>query len=120
MLTGFLRRRGLTVQQRDLNLEFFEALLSHKYLQSALEELSARLAQNDYTSDTERFWQERAVGVLPFLIRQIDQVRAQISDRDAFLDFENYATNIRYLHRACETASALHFPTRLTLSTLSM
>jgi hypothetical protein len=43
LLTAYLRGRGMEVTQRDLNRDTFDALLSHAYLEQAIERLHGEL-----------------------------------------------------------------------------
>ena len=42
VLTGFLRRHGHQVIQRDLNVEVFDEILTRRYLRRAVEQIRQR------------------------------------------------------------------------------
>jgi anaerobic magnesium-protoporphyrin IX monomethyl ester cyclase len=72
MLTSFLRRRGHTVVQRDLNIAFYDHFLSKPYLLQA-HETARDIAERAAALDEDPEWQDmldRAVRLSISLIEQ--------------------------------------------------
>lgn len=121
MLAGFLRRQGIEVHQRDLNLEFYDFIFTERYLLRVRDALTPLQDVNHQSGTTARvFWQQRALAMLPFLAREVPRAKSRLRSPPVYLENDSYARDIRFLHRACEAVSALYFPSKLTLSTFSM
>lgn len=115
-LTGFLRRNGIPTTQWDLNIGFYDFVLSDTYLAricDLLDNAAARVPAG--SADAGAIM--RAQTLLPHLLGKVDRAKAQIRDGTSFHSSADYERDIRYLHRACEIVSAAHYPTELTLST---
>lgn len=120
-LAGFLRRSGIDVEQRDINLECYDAFISSNFLRTIYNDLlDANGAVNLDESPLREYWRSRSLAVLPALIDGIDDVKRRIRDSKTFFNPRDYARDIRYLHRACEAISARYFPTHLTPSSFTM
>jgi anaerobic magnesium-protoporphyrin IX monomethyl ester cyclase len=116
MLTSFLRRRGHTVVQRDLNVAFYDHVLSKSYLLQA-HKAARDVAERAAILDDDPEWQDmldRAVTLGPFVADQIDNAKAELRDPIAFYDPKRYARNFRLIHRGCEMLSAVFPPSRIT------
>lgn len=116
MLAGFLKRRGHVVVQRDLNLAYYDHVLSRSYLLHMLE--SARdIAARGEILDDDPEWKgllDRAVTIGALVAEHIDSAKAELRDPVKFYDPERYARNFRLIHRGCDMISAVFTPSRIT------
>ena len=116
MLASFLRHRGHTVVQRDLNIAYYDRVLSRSYLLQT--HLAARdiVAQGDILDEDPEWLDllDRAVTLGPFVADQIDNAKTELRDPIAFYDPKRYARNFRLIHRGCDMVSAAFPPSRIT------
>jgi len=122
MLASFLRRQGHTVVQRDLNLAFYDHVLSRSYLLQA-HEAARDIAARASILDDDPEWLDlldRAVILGALVADQIDNAKAELRDPIAFYDPKRYARNFRLLHRGCEMLSAVFPPSRITPTSFTM
>src|SRR5262249_31761347 len=122
MLASFLRRRGHTVVQCDLNLAFYDCVLSRSHLLQTHEAARNILARG-IILDEDPEWPElldRAVTLGPLVADLIDNAKAELRDPIAFYDAKRYARNYRLLHRGCEMLSAVFPPSRITPTSFTM
>jgi hypothetical protein len=116
MLTGFLKRRGHIVIQRDLNVAFYDHVLSSSYLSRTLEHARS-IAAGGRMPDDDPEWLDllhRAVTLGPLIVQQVDRAKAELRDAELFYDAKRYARNFRLIHRACDMISAVFPPSRIT------
>jgi radical SAM superfamily enzyme YgiQ (UPF0313 family) len=116
MLASFLKRRGHTVVQRDLNLAFYDRVLSRSYLLQA-HEAARDIATQGSMLDEDPEWLnllDRAVTLGPLVADQIDNAKAELRNSIAFYDPKRYARNFRLIHRGCDMLSAIFPPSRIT------
>ncbi len=121
-LSSWLRANGVTVVQRDLNIETYDAILTRQHLEHAL----ARLRQ-DYGADGRRRPSrpvlpprervQRALREGPRLAARIDAA-VQTVRSDAFYDGPTGLAAAETILDALELASLPFFPASLELTTL--
>ncbi len=112
VLTAYLRRHGVQVIQRDLNLETFDAVLSRAYLEQAVERLGAEFkpARPGGLPDRIRRALEQGAG----LAGQVEQAKA-IFRSPAFHDGEASLEAFGVIVRSLELASLPFAPAQLDL-----
>lgn len=116
MLASLLRRQGHTVIQRDLNVAFYDHVLSRQYLLKAYE-AACEIAARGIMLDDDPEWLDllyRAVRLGPLVADEIDVAKAELRDPVAFYDPKRYARNFRLIHRGCDMLSAVFPPSRIT------
>ncbi|TGR23330.1 MULTISPECIES: radical SAM protein [unclassified Mesorhizobium] len=116
MLASFLRRRGNNVVVRDLNVAFYNHVLSKSYLLKA-HQAALDIAKRGDILDSDPEWQNllsRALTLGPFIANEIDNAKAELRDQIAFFDPKRYARNFRLIHRGCDMLSAVFPPSRIT------
>jgi anaerobic magnesium-protoporphyrin IX monomethyl ester cyclase len=115
VLTSFLRSHGVDVVQRDLNLETYDALLSRKNLERALDLLRqdhGPHARQWPSPIPERIQWALAQG--PGLAARIDQAK-EVFRGPAFYDGEESLRAFESLAQALELASLPYYPARCDL-----
>jgi Radical SAM superfamily len=119
VLTSFLRSHGVDVIQRDLNLETYDAILSHEYLEQAVDRLredygpdARRRPARGALPDPERIRWALAQG--PGLAAQVDEAKA-VFRSPAFYDGQQSLKAFEILVQALELASLPFYPARLDI-----
>jgi anaerobic magnesium-protoporphyrin IX monomethyl ester cyclase len=122
MLASFLQQQGHAVHQLDLNLAFYDHVLSRAYLSQAYEVACALLARaRENETDPERLdLLRRATRIGRSVAELIDDAKAELRDPVDFYDPKRYTRNYRLLHRGCEMLSAVFFPSRITPTAYTM
>ena len=121
VLTGFMRRHGYDVVQRDLNVEVFNKILTRHYLTEMVE-----LVRSRFGPDARR--RQRPHGVPPpeqvrWAIEQGGRIAAQVDaarqmmTSPAFFDGETSQGAFFTISEALELASLPYYPARLELTT---
>ncbi len=123
-LTGFLAKGGVsTVTQRDLNIEVLDSILTRTYGEAIHARLTDKVLELERTSsDGEgahgtREHYSRAVEALDrlgYLIDRIEPAKESLRS-EAFYDLDRYRESLFLIDKWLEAASALYFPTRITV-----
>jgi anaerobic magnesium-protoporphyrin IX monomethyl ester cyclase len=116
VLTGWLRRHGHRVTQRDLNVEAFDEILTHHHLVRALDQIRRRFGAP--TLSVDRPSAEQVAWALeqgPQIARQIEQAKAVLRS-PAFYDGEASQAPFLTVAIALELVSLAHYPSRLDLT----
>ena len=114
VLTAFLRREGVEVIQRDLNIEFLEVLLSRKTAVSMRGRMESALAKGPAAMLPERFNLIRqAADMMPFLAERVEWAKGVFRSED-FYDIEKYMEALKVIDRYLEAAGALYHPSSIT------
>jgi hypothetical protein len=128
-LTGFLRKNGHTVIQRDLNIEVFDTILTRRYLRRSIKRIQRRFrppesrnpkspARNIPLSSQPRPKVELLDWALekgPALAEKVDQAKAVLRS-DQFYDGEACLPAFLTVVDALELASMAYYPAWLDLT----
>jgi len=129
-LTGFLRQNGYNVLQRDLNVEFFETILTRSHLRHSVERIRQRfrssgsekfqshasiLTQTPYPGDEQIRW---ALEKGPGLAEKVDNAKAVLRSAQ-FYDAEACLPAFLIIVEALELVSLAHFPAHVDLAGFS-
>ncbi|MEK7829093.1 MAG: B12-binding domain-containing radical SAM protein, partial [Deltaproteobacteria bacterium] len=78
-LTGFLRREGVDVIQRDINIEFLEVILNKDNQGDFLERIGNRLTKRSFTGEKEDYSKLiSALEEIPVVARTLDSAKAAL------------------------------------------
>ncbi len=115
-LTAYLRRQGIAVIQRDLNVEVFDQILSRDYLKNTIERLRSRRHANNpqsaiRNSQSQLDWAQRNG---PQLAAEVEQAKA-IMRSEAFFDGPIGLRAFQTVVDCLELASLPFYPAALTL-----
>jgi hypothetical protein len=113
-LTAFLRKGGVEVVQRDLNVEAYDLLLTREGMEESLERIAWRREKGDSSPDAFRRWEE-AEKIGPYLLENVEAAKAILKDGEAFFDIDRFNWARRVLSLGCEILSAPYHPTRWSL-----
>lgn len=130
VLTAFLRREGIAVAQRDLNIEFLEVLLSRKRAEAfysrmrcLLEKGSSTLKgfplahgmkQGPQAMPPEKYHGLReAVELMPPILEHIEEAR-DFFRSERFYDVQRYEESLGIIDRYLELVGSLFFPSSIS------
>lgn len=125
-LSAYLIENGQSVQQRDLNVESYNAFLTPEYLNKIRKRVLKRFSELDsqellfHHQKKEYCAQFQAALIGPYIASQIDESKAVFRDTRRFFNFETYADAQRILQRGLRMVSAAYYPSELTLSSFDM
>lgn len=121
-LTAYLRERGCSVDQRDLNVEVYDLLLSEDELQRLLPDILerfTRLSRRQALSATEQkpyldlSW---TVHTDPLeVISRIEEAKDFLRNKECYHDFERYLETMRLIKQALRFVSSAYSPTEIGL-----
>jgi hypothetical protein len=128
VLTGWMRRHGHQVTQRDLNVEIYDEILTHRHQHQALEQIRRRFgttaasAGSKGTSDAYgRPTPEQLAWALkkgPFVAKQVEAAKATLRSPE-FYNGAVWEPAFFTLAAALELDSLSHFPARLDLGSFT-
>ena len=126
-LTGWLRRHGQPVTQRDLNVEIFDEILTHRHLRQSLDVIRRRFGvpdggrRVDAPGPASQPPPEQVAWALehgPRIAREVEQAKAVLRS-PAFYDGEASQAPFLTVAGALELVSLAHYPARLDLARFS-
>jgi anaerobic magnesium-protoporphyrin IX monomethyl ester cyclase len=120
-LTAFLRAHGVTVTQRDLNIEVFDAVLTRKHLQRSLDRLREQYGPRGDRTPKRHAIAPRdqiawALAEGPRLIERVERAKQTLRS-PAFFDGPLGLEAITTVAEALQLASLPFYPAALELST---
>jgi anaerobic magnesium-protoporphyrin IX monomethyl ester cyclase len=121
-LTAYLHNQGFAAEQRDLNVEAYDAMLSPDYLRWARDQTRSTFAMLDGADTLLPDEQQRyraamqALLVADETLDEVEEAKAVLRDKVRFYDLGIYRRAQRTLGRALRLVSAAHYPTKITLS----
>jgi len=121
VLTGFLRKHGYNVVQRDLNVEVFDEILTRRQLRHALERVRSRFGSGASAGGAVygRPPAEQVQWALqqgPALADQVEAAKANLRSPQ-FFDGESSEPAFMTLVQALELNSLAYYPARLEMTT---
>jgi anaerobic magnesium-protoporphyrin IX monomethyl ester cyclase len=125
-LTGFLRIHGYQVEQRDINIEVYNALLTPRSLQEAaviVEQRLSELRRKSFVSETENNEYKallRAQISASYTIEHVEEAKQTKRDSLQYYDMKLCSWAHHTLLRSLELLSAAYYPSRWTLDSLKI
>ncbi len=114
VLTAFLRKEGVDVIQRDLNIEFLEVLLSREKALSMYEQMRSVLAKVPTSMRPEKYeFLRQAVELMPFLTERVEWAKGVFRSGD-FYEIEKYMEALKVIDKYLEAVGALYYPSSVT------
>ncbi|MFQ5956474.1 MAG: B12-binding domain-containing radical SAM protein [Candidatus Brocadiales bacterium] len=114
VLTAFLRKEGVDVAQRDLNIEFLEVLLSRQKALSTYEEMRSVLPKGPASMQPERYnFMRQAIDLMPFLTERVEWAKGVFRSED-FYDIEKYMEALKVIDKYLEAVGTLYYPSSIT------
>ncbi|VVB85902.1 Radical SAM superfamily protein [uncultured archaeon] len=125
-LTAFLKARGCNVEQIDVNVSFYDDLLSRKGLQGCYEKACAKFQElesgNGLTSgDKEKYaLLGGSIVAAKYAVERVDGAKSILRDKDKFYDYSELNDAFRILELGLKLASSAYYPTNLTFHAYDM
>jgi len=125
-LTAFLRRKGVEVEQIDLNIEFFKSVLTDGFLSRGHDANLERF--NDLDSKPELGVQEqeeylqlsKAIAAYPIVQGRIERAVQAMRNLNSFLHYNECRENLNLIKAALELISAAYFPSKIDFYSCSV
>lgn len=125
-LTAYLQGKGLTVIQRDFNVETYDLMLTKEYLEKIYERVCRSFSKldskNELSAAEQKYYDALFAtrALAPGLIRVIDEAKRVFRSRRDFYDFGTYCRARKDICHALELISAAYYPTELGFSSFRM
>ena len=114
-LTGFLRREGVDVIQRDINIEFLEVILNKDNQGDFLERIGNRLTKRSFTGEKEDYSKLiSALEEIPVVARTLDSAKAALRG-EGFYDSNQYMESLGNIGKWLNLISYAYYPSEVTL-----
>src|SRR3990170_390358 len=124
-LAAYLKNKGYSVNQRDLNIESYHIFLSREYLNKIKEPIFNRWKYLNSSDILPTKYQEEYCTLFqaliePDLINQLDRAKTLLRDPERFYNLELYVDAIETINMGLKMVSAAYYPTTITLSDFKM
>lgn len=117
-LKAFLEQEGITVTQRDLNIELLETLLTWERVewlyQRMKDELRLSRKESLYPEDVERHDKIReALEYIPLFIKGVEEAKLALRTKD-FYKLDRYMESLKIIDCWLEWILAFYYPSQIT------
>ena len=125
-LSAYLKSKSYNVNQRDLNVEAYNVLLSREYLNKAREIVSKRFIELDSKNtllpqqQKEYCMQFQSNLISTETIAKIEKAKAKLRDPTSFYNFTSYDEAMRIIQRGLKIISTAYYPSEITLTSFDM
>jgi radical SAM superfamily enzyme YgiQ (UPF0313 family) len=126
-LAAYLRQQGITVVQKDFNLEAYDLMLSEGYLRRIGERLKSQFAAQELKDNLapgieQKFYNDlfMAKSLAPALADRVEAAKIVYRDSRDFYDPEKLAAATHTISQALSVVGQAHFPTTMGLSSFNM
>ena len=119
-LTAFLKANGCDVEQADINVTFYDDLLSKEGLREYYEKVCVKLQELDSLQtlppELHHKYAILSSSMLfgEYIINEVDNAKNILRDRDAFYEFDEQSKAFRILEIGLKLASSAYYPSNLT------
>ncbi len=125
-LTAFLKANDCTVEQVDVNVSFYDEILSKKGLLPFYKKAFSRFQEMDARSELSPALQKQyhALGSSllfgEYVLEEINNVKKLLKNKESFYDFEEHFNIFKILKLGLKLASSAYYPTNLTFNAYDM
>ncbi len=125
-LTAFLKANGRDVEQIDINVSFYDHLLSRKALHASYERSYLRFQELESRKELSRAFQKQyatlSSSVLfgEYILDEIENAKKVLRAKDKFYDIEELFRAFKILELGLKLASTAYYPTNLTFHAYDM
>ncbi len=125
-LTAFLRAHDCDVEQIDVNVSFYDDLLSKQGLQVSYEMVYAKLQELESRNELQTGLKEQyamlggSILAGKYTVDRVDRAKSILRDIDKFYDFNELNDAFRILELGLKLASLAYYPTNLTFHSYDM
>ncbi len=125
-LTAFLKANDCNVEQKDINISFYDNLLSKSGLRSFYERANLKFQELDSRRELSPKLQKQyaALGssILfgDYIVNEVDSAKKILKSREYFYDIEELFRAFKILELGLKLASSAYYPTNLTFHSYDM
>ena len=125
-LTAFLRAHNCNVEQMDVNVSFYDDLLSKQGMLDSYEMAYAKLQELESRTELQTGLKEQyailggSVLAGKYIVDKVDRAKSILKDIDKFYDFNELNEAFRILELGLKLASVAYYPTNLTFHAYDM
>ena len=125
-LTAFLKANDCNVEQHDINISFYDSLLSKQVLRSFYERADMKFreleSRNELSPKLQKQYAALGSAVLfsDRIINEVDSAKKILKSRKGFYDIEELFRAFKILELGLKLASSAYYPTNLTFHAYDM
>ncbi len=125
-LTAFLKANHCNVEQSDINVSFYDELLSKRGLKSFHERNYLKFQEIDskkeLSSELQKQYAALSSSILfgEYIIEEVDEAKELIKNKEFFYDIEELFRAFKILELGLKLASSAYYPTNLTFHSYDM
>ncbi len=125
-LTAFLEANHCNVEQSDINVSFYDELLSKRGLKSFHERNYLKFQEIDskkeLSSELQKQYAALSSSILfgEYIIEEVDEAKELIKNKEFFYDIEELFRAFKILELGLKLASSAYYPTNLTFHSYDM
>ncbi|GFO97568.1 hypothetical protein ig2599ANME_1772 [groundwater metagenome] len=125
-LTAFLKAHDCNVEQMDVNVSFYDYLLSKQGMQSSYERAYAKFqelgSRNELPAGIQKQYATLGSSILfgEYIVDRVDTAKKVMRDKESFYDAEELFEAFKILELGLKLASSAYFPTNLTFHAYDM
>jgi radical SAM superfamily enzyme YgiQ (UPF0313 family) len=125
-LTAFLKAHDCNVEQMDVNVSFYDDLLSKQGMQGSYEMAYAKLQELESRTELQAGLKEQyamlggSILAGKYTVDRVDRAKSILRDIDKFYDFNELNDAFRILELGLKLASLAYYPTNLTFHSYDM
>jgi anaerobic magnesium-protoporphyrin IX monomethyl ester cyclase len=126
-LAAYLQEHGVSVIQKDFNLEAYDLLLSNGYLRKTGEQLNSQFAALELKETLTPGIEQKlysdlfmAKSLVPELVQKVEEAKAVYRDPINFYDPDKLASATHIITESLTAIGLAHYPTVMGLSSFEM
>jgi anaerobic magnesium-protoporphyrin IX monomethyl ester cyclase len=125
-LTAFLEANHCNVEQNDINVSFYDALLSKQGLKSLYERAYSKFQELDSNKELSPECQKKYAALSTsilfgeYIIDEADKAKKLLKNKEGFYDIEELFRAFKVLELGLKLASSAYYPTNLTFHSYDM
>lgn len=125
-LTAYLKANNCEVEQIDINVSFFDHLLSKNGLSDHLERAQTKIkefeSKNELSPRLQKHYAALCSSILfgDYVINNVENAKKNIKNKEDFYDIEKLFNSFKILELGLKLASSAYYPSNLTFHTYDM
>ncbi|MCZ7355972.1 MAG: PqqD family peptide modification chaperone [Candidatus Methanoperedens sp.] len=125
-LTAFLKSNNCNVEQADINIAFFDDLLSKKGMREFYEKAYSKFqdieSKEELPPELQRQYAALSSSILfgESIIDEVDEAKKLLKDKEGFYEIDELFRAFKVLELGLKLASSAYYPTNLTFHSYDM
>ncbi len=125
-LTAFLKANNCDVEQVDINISFYDEILSKKGLLPFFERTCSRFqeldSKNKLSPQHQKQYHALGSSILfgEYILEEIDNAKKRLRKKENFYEFEEHFSIFKILKLGLKLASSAYYPSNLTFNAYDM